>query len=98
MGTECDKVLSVLLFGQLTRTFCERLFCSSSNARGQLIRTFCERLFCSSSNARISVSELPSWRVDSDIFLAVCGRLAAVEKTRRERRVHATATSRLRPV
>ena len=40
----------------------------------------------------------PSERVKAVYFLAVCGRLAAVEKTRRERRVRATATSRLRPV
>ena len=53
--------------------------------KGQLTRTFCERLFCSSSNARIGVSERPSGRMDS-------GRLGAVEKTWRERRVHATAT------
>ena len=46
----------------------------------QLTRTFCERLFCSSSNARISVSERPSGRLDSGILLAVCCRLAAVEK------------------
>ena len=58
----------------------------------------CERSFCCSSNARIGVSERPSGRVDSGLFLAVCGPLAAVEKTRRERLVHATATSRLCPV
>ena len=47
----------------------------------QLTQTFCERLFGSSSNARIGVSERQSGRVDSGIFLAVCGRLTAVEKT-----------------
>ena len=55
--------------------------------KGQLARTFCELLFCSSSNAHIGFSELPSGRVDSGIFLAVCGRPAAVEKTRLELRV-----------
>ena len=65
--------------------------------KGQLTLPFCERLFCSLSNARIGAAEHPSGRVDSGIFLAVCGRPAAVEKTRRKRRVHATATSRLRP-
>ena len=58
--------------GQLTWTFCKRLFCSSSSARGQLTRTFCERLFSSSSNARIGVCERSSGRVDSGIFLPVC--------------------------
>ena len=71
---------------------------NSSLFEGQLTRTFCERLFCSSSNARIGVSERSSGRVDSAIFLAVCGPLAAVEKTRRQHRVQATATSRLRLV
>ena len=84
--------------GQLTQTFCERLFCILSNAR----------IGVSSRRSRLQVAvgcapkwtatALPSGRVDSGIFLAVCGRLAAVEKLRRECRVHATATSRLRPV
>ena len=58
-------------------------------SKGQLTRTFCQRIFCSSSYARTGVSKRPSGPVDSGIFLAVCGRLAAVEKTRRERRVYA---------
>ena len=71
---------------------------NADTTKGQLTLPFCESLFCSSLNARIGVAEHPSGHVDSGIFLAVCGRPAAVEKTRRERHVHATATSRSRPV
>ena len=63
-------------------------------SKGQLTWTFCERLFCSSS----FISECPSGHVDSGIFLTVCCRLTAVEKTRCERLVHATAMLRVRPV
>ena len=75
--------------GQLTRTFCERLFCSSSNAR----------IGVSSRQSRLQVAVdcTPKWtatcsrlgRVDSGIILAVCARPAAVEKTQLQRRVYA---------